>query len=111
MRTHKSSRRARIEAIFVFGVLGTVVVPAAIAVICTSWSTPTGTDYIRMAFATVAGCTVATYTAIIIVILLWRYRDIWIRIGSVGIALAVLVWAYWSVVGAAQRLAESVIGA
>ncbi|SIR56120.1 hypothetical protein [Microbacterium sp. RURRCA19A] len=45
-------------------VVGVLIVPMAITVAFTSWTSPDAHDYVRMAFAQVAGAVVAMITAV-----------------------------------------------
>jgi len=55
----------RVTAIFVTGV---ILVPVLLSILSNSWSAPDDAAYIRMAFATVAGQTIAVITVVALLI-------------------------------------------
>ena len=73
------------KAIFLLGV---VIIPTILAITTTAWASPNDADYVRMAFASVIGATVAVVTVVALWILFVLRRNpylFWYTLGSVVI--------------------------
>ncbi len=95
-------------AVLVFGVF---VVPMALAFATNSWTAPDAAAYVRMAFGTVAGATVAISTVVgLLVHRILRRAPLATIMTFAGIALVVLCRQLSAIGGAAQRLLMSLGG-
>lgn len=86
-QTQVGMRRNRVwtspSAIFLLGV---VIIPGLLGIAANSWTSPDDADYVRMAFASVIGATVAIVTVVGLWVFFLRRRSpylFWYTLGAV----------------------------
>ena len=102
-----ATRRARLYPLRPFGILlvGVILVPAAITLLTNSGDTPDSADYVRMAFGTVAGQTIAILSALaVFVASLVRRLAIGAILANGFVALVVIVLAVGNIARAGHML-------
>lgn len=102
-----AARRARLYPLRPLGILlvGVILVPAAITLLTNSWDAPGSADYVRMAFGTVAGQTIAILTALaVLVVSLVRRIAIGAILANAFVALIVIVLAAGNIARAGHML-------
>ncbi|CAN5464470.1 hypothetical protein BH10ACT5_BH10ACT5_02010 [soil metagenome] len=88
-------------------ILGVIVVPFALSAALNNYGGLTEDGALRMAFATVAGQTIAILSAIAAVVLTVTRRYAWPAVGAMAIIAAVITaWAIGSISSAGDLLLE-----
>ena len=91
-RTQVGVRRNRAwnspTTIFLLGVL---LVPALLSIAANSWTSPDDADYVRMAFASVIGATVASVTVVGLWVFYLRRRSPYLFWYTLGVVIVVAI--------------------
>lgn len=95
------------SAVFAFGVL---IIPGLLSIAANSWSEPDAADYVRMAFATVIGATVAIVTVVGLWVFFLRRRSpylFWYTLGAVVVVAMQVSFIFGAADTLLDRLAMS----